>query len=62
MMYDGVTRCVILQAAREGATLWLVPVSISYERVPEQAQLSKELASADRGGQPVVAGLTGLLT
>ncbi|CAN0035385.1 unnamed protein product, partial [Hapterophycus canaliculatus] len=31
-----------LQGAREGATLWLVPVSISYERVPEQETLAEE--------------------
>lgn len=34
------------QGAREGATLWLVPVSISYERVPEQARLAEELLSS----------------
>ncbi len=36
------------QGAREGATLWLVPVSISYERVPEQARLAEELLSSSR--------------
>eukprot|EP00752_Nemacystus_decipiens_P003513 g3241.t2 len=35
-----------LQGAREGATLWLVPVSISYERVPEQATLAEDLLAA----------------
>lgn len=64
------------QGAREGATLWLVPVSISYERVPEQARLAEELLAAReregcQGGggkrrpqqqQPMGAvGLTGLL-
>lgn len=39
------------QGAREGATLWLVPVSISYERVPEQARLAEELLTPrDREG------------
>ncbi|CAM9318219.1 unnamed protein product [Ectocarpus sp. 12 AP-2014] len=63
-----------LQGAREGATLWLVPVSISYERVPEQGTLAEELLArgcsreAGEGGAPVrgqhavgAVGLTGLL-
>ncbi|CAM9189791.1 unnamed protein product, partial [Ectocarpus fasciculatus] len=61
-----------LQGAREGATLWLVPVSISYERVPEQGRLAEELLSRGcsreaggataRGQHSVGAvGLTGLL-
>ncbi|CAB1112580.1 unnamed protein product [Ectocarpus sp. CCAP 1310/34] len=63
-----------LQGAREGATLWLVPVSISYERVPEQGRLAEELLArgcsreAGEGGAPArgqhtvgAVGLTGLL-
>lgn len=41
----------IHQAARAGKTLWLVPVSISYERVPEQADLSAELSNANVEGE-----------
>lgn len=49
------------QAAREGATLWMVPISISYERVPEQAALAEELDCAGQGVRGGSAGFMGLV-
>lgn len=53
--------CSSWQAACDGATLWLVPVSISYERVPEQARLAEELSSAGRNLELFKAGVIGLM-